>query len=698
MRICTRGMQNHRRKGWRRAATSALMATTVLAGAAASHGAEITMLWNDDFQARTGRAISNDGTFYIAGAHYVTPQGVVEISGSNGVATVLRQLSADGLTVVGSYVFDQAGVRAFRWRADGGMDNLGVLVDESGYESEAHGVSGDGRRVVGVSDYDSGFAARAGFVWIEGATGGVQGNEQMFVLIAEETESTEARAISDNGNFVAGAFYIYDDVVRGQAMRWDITDIEENGANVGTNLGTLGGSSSWSTAISGDGSRVVGTAQNEDEYMRAFLWRDASGGNNAGMIDLGTLGGSHSNAMGISANGEYVVGRAETGDLGSHVAFRWTEEEGMRAVSDLLAEDGVDVGSWILRVANDVSENGRVIIGTMAVGDEEDRAFIARLDGDGPNGGGLMDVAEYHQTLYSAAGIANAGEFLTWLPMNGAHHRPLMLTPSLSGDMCAWATGDFAQHGPSSTGMALAEVGACTDLAGGNVRIGGAVGTSGSWQDLALGGSARMQGQYVLSEIDWQPDGTPLLLSVTGMLGSYKANIDRAYSNGAATAMSRGETDAFGGAIRVRADWLEAAVLGNTSINPYASVGFSGLHVDGYTERGGPFPAVFNEQILRHADIRVGLTAVTEFSASTKLSTTLEVAHRTGTAAGASGNVPGLFNFSLGGGTYSQTWARAGLELDHKVTDNLSLSASTHLATSGRDPSIAMSVGLKGGF
>ncbi|NMA98004.1 MAG: autotransporter outer membrane beta-barrel domain-containing protein [Phyllobacteriaceae bacterium] len=309
-----------------------------------------------------------------------------------------------------------------------------------------------------------------------------------------------------------------------------------------------------------------------------------------------------------------------------------------------------------------------------------------------------MDVAEYHATLYSAAGIANTGEYLTWLPLNGAHHRPLMLTPSLSGDMCAWATGDFAQHGPSSTGLALAEIGACTDLAGGSVRIGGAVGTAASWQDLALGGSARMQGQYLLSEIDWQPDGTPLLLSLTGMIGSYAAKIDRAYSNGAATAVSTGETNAYGGVVRVRADWLEAAVFGNTSINPYAALGLGSLHVNGYTESGGPFPAVFNAQTLGHADIRVGVTAVTTFSAQTKLSTTLEVAHRTGTAAGASGSVPGLFDFSVGGGSYGQTWARVGAELDHAINDSLSLSTSVHLATNGRDPSVSLSAGIKGAF
>jgi len=94
----------------------------------------------------------------------------------------------------------------------------------------------------------------------------------------------------------------------------------------------------------------------------------------------------------------------------------------------------------------------------------------------------------------------------------------------------------------------------------------------------------------------------------------------------------------------------------------------------------------------------VGITAVTEFSAATKLSTTLEVAHRSGTGAAATGHVPGLFNFSLGGGTYGQTWARVGAELDHKVNENLSLSASTHLASNGRDPNLAVSAGIKGAF
>jgi hypothetical protein len=96
--------------------------------------------------------------------------------------------------------------------------------------------------------------------------------------------------------------------------------------------------------------------------------------------------------------------------------------------------------------------------------------------------------------------------------------------------------------------------------------------------------------------------------------------------------------------------------------------------------------------------LRIGLTAITELSSQTSLYTTLELAHRTGTAAAAVGTVPGLFHFALGSGSYAQTWARVGMELDHKVNESLSFSASAHLASNGRDPSVAGSLGLKATF
>jgi probable HAF family extracellular repeat protein len=707
----TFGIRKKRNEGrWLLAAV--LMATTalVMTPKAEAQQASFEDLFEQTFRATEVIGISSDGTRSVlngtSGHRSIAVvrdgTGMRNIGGLDPVSSVAiaKGMSADGSTIVGYSLNTDLRTRAFRWNANG-MDDLGTLNPNGVGTSYALGASHDGRMVVGQSSLDG--HNMVGFVWIEGASGGEGGGPMYALLGTADTEgNVAANGISSNGRIAVGDTDTY---MGRRAIYWHLPNVSSGQRTEAIALAGLGGNPSSAIAATTNATShgiIVGYAVDDNWNERAVRWVQTD---NVGYVieDLGVLAGHiESKSLAISNDGTVIGGNSTDVD-GRYFAFRWEDGE-MLYLGDFLLEHGVDIGTLRLTDLKALSGNGSVMGGTMVDENGDERAYLARVGdqpgpGPGPGpGGGLMDVEEYHQTLYSAAGIANTGEYLTWLPMNGAHHRPLMLTPNLSGDMCAWATGDFAQHGPSSTGMALAEIGACTDLAGGNVRIGGAVGTTASWQDLALGGSARMQGQYVLSEIDWQPDGTPLLLSLTGMLGSYKANIDRAYSNGAATAISNGETNAFGGVVRVRADWLEAAVIGNTSINPYASLGFGRLHVDGYTESGGPFPAVFDAQSLGHVDIRLGVTAVTEFSTTTKLSTTLEVAHRAGDAAGATGNVPGLFNFSLGGGTYAQTWARVGAELDHKINENLSLSASTHLATNGRDPSLAFSAGIKGAF
>jgi probable HAF family extracellular repeat protein len=510
---------------------------------------------------------------------------------------------------------------------------------------------------------------------------------------------TRLYGLSGDGRYAVG--WSDGDALTDIAVRWDLQPLLAGGEVDVLNLGSLTGMRGRSAAVaaSQNGSVVVGFSEDADGLMRAFRWREGATNGveaNVQMLNLGTLGGAEAYAEGVSRDGNWVVGHSDV-DEELQLGFRWSEETGMESIADWLERHGVTTGN-VLNAANGISDDGRVVVGQMIDPTTGNiYGYLARSDSD--NGGGLMNVDEYQRTLFDGAGsVANAGELLMWLPMNGAHHRPLMMTPSLSGDMCAWATGDFALHSGTSTGLGLAEMGACGDLAGGAVRLGGAVGTSRSWQDLALGGSSRMAGQYVLGEVDWQPDGTPLLLSLSGTIGSWQAQVDRAYSNGEDIGISRGETNAVGGVVRLRADWLNAAVLGNTSITPWTSIGLGTLHVNGFTEQGGPFPARFDAQNLAHVDVRLGVTAVTELSTQTSLSTTFEVAHRSGTGAKASGQVEGLFDFSMGGGQVSHTWVRAGAELDHKINDHLSLSGSVHLASSGRDPSLAASLGLKGSF
>lgn len=657
-------------------------------------------------------AISGDGTIFVGNVEdwlnslysvfYEADGGVTSLGNFGGSFSQARGMSGDGRYVVGRSRLPSGNDRAFRWDATTTtMQDLGLLFTGiPNAQMDAWDVSGDGARVVG-SYWRPGITR--GWVWVEGATTGQAGNEQMFLLGGlDDSNHWAARAVSNDGNYAAG--YSDGNATLGRAVRWYIGGLAGGGADTILDLGSFTGvatGSSRALDISGDGRVVVGYSSDDDDVTKAFRWVEGATTGIAGnvqMYNLGSLGVDAQNDSGanaVSRDGTIVVGWSEA-DLPQNLAFRWTEATGMEAVQDWLARHGVAVATdQYLIDATAVSDDGSVVAGAMVVPDGDIRAYVARVSGGGT---GLMDVAQYNATLHSASGIANVGEFLTWLPINGAHHRPLMLTPNLSGDMCAWATGDFAHYGESGANMALAEAGGCVDLAGGSVRLGGSVGTTASWQALSLGGAANIVGQYVLGEADWQPDGTPLLLAVTGMLGGWQAKIDRAYSNGGATAVSSGQTNALGGLVRVRADWLKAAEIGNTSFNPWASVAFGALHVDGYSESGGPFPARFAAQNIGHTDIRVGVTAITEFSTQTKLSTTLELAHRTGTAASAVGQVDGLFSFSLGGGTYGQTWGRLGLEIDHKINDAVSLSGSVHLASNGRDPTVALSGGIKGAF
>lgn len=651
-----------------------------------------------DGRVMLGYALNGHGGV-VSRAHW--PSQTLTLPDRGGTQNYGRAINRAGNVIVGEANDASNITRAWRYVGDfsnGDFMELGTLAPlVDGSTSRAAGVSDDGSRVVGHSGWQGHVH---GYIWVEGATGGVTGNQQMYQLneLPGGDGRSAAKGISGDGRYVVG--YSDADATPTIAVRWNVSDLDQISIE---NLGSLTGMTGYSVAkaASYDGSIIIGDSSDVDGRFRAFRWKQgATDGveDNIQMRDIGTLGGQESWAHSVTRDGAWIVGMSMNAD-DLELAFRWSEDTGMESVNDWLARHGVDLGSKVLKVANGISDDGNVIVGQLYDGDPQQadhEGYIARVDAQ--HGAGLMNVGEYQRSLFAAAGIADAGEFLTWLPMNGAHHRPLLLTPSLSGDLCAWVTGDFAHHGPSATGLALAEMGACADLARGDLRIGAAVGASGSWQDLALGGSAHMAGQYILSEIDWQPDGTPLLLSLTGMLGGWQATIERAYSNGAATAMSHGQTNAFGGVVRLRADWLEAAAIGNTSLNPFASLAFGGLHVDGYSESGGPFPAVFDAQNLTHADIRMGITAVTEVSSQTRLSTTLEVAHRTGTGAAAKGHVPGLFDFSLGGGSQAQTWARVGAEIDHALSSNVSLSASTHLASYGRDPTLTASVGLKGSF
>lgn len=247
-------------------------------------------------------------------------------------------VSDDGSTVVGeTWIVQNQSVygQAFRWQ-NGTMTGLGDFHGSPNFSS-ALGVSTDCSIIVGYGVSNNMLGAEA-FKWCNGVItplgdlpGGVFGSR--------------AEGVSGDGTRVIG--YGKDDI-GGQTYRlatyWQ-------GGNIIT-LGTLpnGQYAIEAHGISSDGNRIVGHAYNGE----AFLW------DNGVLTGLGFLSGPGSygsRANAISPDGSVIVGLSPSPNCISSgkEAFRW-EDNVMIGIGDL---PGGDFYSW----ANDVSENGRVIVG-----------------------------------------------------------------------------------------------------------------------------------------------------------------------------------------------------------------------------------------------------------------------------------------------------------------------------------------------
>ena len=149
-------------------------------------------------------------------------------------------------------------------------------------------------------------------------------------------------AISGDGSTVVGIGFDNDFNISGYSYR--------NGTMTPTGSLTGTGFGANANAVNFDGSVVVGQSDLPNDFnQRAFRW--TSGG---GIQDLGTLNGAvYSLALGISADGSVIVGNS--GSQGDGLAFRWTQADGMTALPRLLGStfDG----------AYGISADGSTIVG-----------------------------------------------------------------------------------------------------------------------------------------------------------------------------------------------------------------------------------------------------------------------------------------------------------------------------------------------
>ncbi len=267
----------------------------------------------------------------------------------NGVA---RAAAPDGAIVGGLAFGDNETIsNAAVWR-DGELTLLERVFD--GGIADGHAISSDGRVVVGSAGLPS-FKVQPAR-WVDGEI------KPLGDIPGSDSNGT-ALAVSADGSVIVGRA-----AGNTRAFRW------MNGA-----MGALPlidpdeVQTSLALDVSADGRRIVGV-QNDFTFLSdALLWEDGVPRN------LGYLPGANKGwANSISADGGLVFGNSGVGF--TFRAFVWDDRNGMRDLTDLLLDAGVDMQGWSrLEFVRDVSADGRTILGYGYNAEGEYTPFLATI-------------------------------------------------------------------------------------------------------------------------------------------------------------------------------------------------------------------------------------------------------------------------------------------------------------------------------
>ena len=322
------------------------------------------------------------------------------------------------------------------------------------------------------------------------------------------------------------------------------------------------------------------------------------------------------------------------------------------------------------------------------------------IDSFGPAITGVTDVVTWMSSIDRQNRIYTAGTTLAGLPLEGAHHRPMLSFDRMGKEHQAWATGDF---GSSSR---TRDVHVTTGEAGINWNVGKtglfgvAAGHGEQNADLALDGSSTTKGDYAIAEYDYRPEGTQWIVSLLGMVGSWEAKTNRGYTNGGATNFSSGTADIISRSARLRVDAPALVTYGGFGFAPYASYTVTQTVVGAYTETGGGFPASFDEQSHNATEGRVGITASKDLSTATKLLLSVEAIHRfDGAGPSLTGqDITGGVSFNLPGTAPRADSVRFGFDVDHKLSENTLLNLSAHVSTVGEEHDVSAAISIRRAF
>ena len=279
-------------------------------------------------------------------------------------ASTATGLSIDGTIATGFAAFGlgSSSNRAIRWIEGVGLTNIGTLPGGAFSYSEGRGISDDGLKIVGQSSSSSGFRA---FLWTAGTNGGSATMLNLGVVASGNLGGiSEANGISGNGLMVVGsstaltgipATDTTPEIVTSQASQAFKYSVATSRVGLGDLEGGIVDSSAF--AASFDGSVIVGYGTPGTNINHGVIWTEG------GMMSVGDLpgGAAACRLYDVTADGSIAVGLGN--DETGRAAVIWDAENGLRKLSTLVAELGIDRTGWKLETAEGMSADGDVIVG-----------------------------------------------------------------------------------------------------------------------------------------------------------------------------------------------------------------------------------------------------------------------------------------------------------------------------------------------
>ncbi|WP_180355879.1 autotransporter domain-containing protein [Aliirhizobium smilacinae] len=648
-------------------ATNATQQITPPAGASAftvkdlsADGKTVTGTYTDAIRGKTSFVWTAAGGF--------VDLGTVD---ANTTATFAKVVNGDGTAVAGYVSVMSFMKEAFYWTPSSGMVGLGTF---GGLHSEANAISNDGSTVVGKAmTLDSAYHA---FQWTVDS-GTMENIDTLYSSSSADFVSSDGSVVAGSGETSSSSPY--------HVFRWT----EATGM---VDIGSLGGSYTWLNAMSGDGNVLVGQSSLVGGDYHAYRYTSSFGQ----ITDLGTLGGTSSSASAVNADGGVVVGWATDAQSDSH-GFRWTQATGMETVEDWLAREGATIGNAITQTADLVSADGNVIIGETTTGSTYIARVIENQGNEGGNecnadvcegGSGIIDTAEFFPTVATASSvIVQSGVNSADTIMFGAQGAPMrnLLT---TGQRSVWGTidGGYDNGDHADGGLALGEFGFGYGIADG-VTARFSAGATYTDQDLDAGGDVRQRGFYLSPEVSVDL-GQNVYMTAGGYWGRSSVDSRRGYLSGAATDYSEGDTNAETWGAKIRFDWLNAVTVDETAITPYVGFSYAHTKVDAFTETGGSFPVEFDGSSDHSTIARLGADFVRPLNDTVRLLAKAELDYQFESHAAAStGTLTGISDFNLEGQDLQQFWARGGVGAEFDLGKGVA-SFMVNATTKGQDPTV----------